>query len=124
MLMTKILILSTNETPDTAASPTPEIITVSTIPTKIAKNCSNTNGRINFFKSLLEYSILSHIFLLYFTKLYLFPVSGYICYCSTIYGKCKLFFTYNYLSVADCIRIPHCKEFPDAHKSVPYPRII
>ncbi len=46
--------MSTRETPDTAASPTEEIIMVSAMPTVMARVCSRIRGMISFFKSLLE----------------------------------------------------------------------
>ena len=54
MLMMRLLNMSTRETPDTAASPTEEIIMVSAMPTVMARVCSRIRGMISFFKSLLE----------------------------------------------------------------------
>ena len=53
ILIKRILIPSTKETAETAASPTLATITVSKKPTKITNNCSITSGTINLFKSLL-----------------------------------------------------------------------
>ena len=47
------LILVVNATPDTAASPAFDTISVSTIPTITFKNCSNISGRINAFNCFL-----------------------------------------------------------------------
>ena len=49
----KIFTVSTKDTPDTAASPQTDIITVSTMPTSMIKSCSTKSGNINFLKSLL-----------------------------------------------------------------------
>ena len=46
--------VSTRETPDTAASPADDTITVSAMPMVTAKSCSSTSGIINRFKSCLE----------------------------------------------------------------------
>jgi hypothetical protein len=51
---TRLLIISTRETPDTAASPTAEIMTVSIIPTVIASVCSKIRGTINALNSFGE----------------------------------------------------------------------
>ena len=53
-LMMRLLNISTRETPETAASPTEEIIIVSAIPTVMARVCSRISGIISFFRSLLE----------------------------------------------------------------------
>ncbi len=54
MLNIRILIISTSETPETAASPTEEIIMVSAMPTVMASACSKISGMISFRKSLPE----------------------------------------------------------------------
>ena len=54
ILMIRIIILSTSDTPDTAASPTFATIIESAIPTKTANNCSITKGPIRFASSRLE----------------------------------------------------------------------
>ena len=51
MFMISMLMVSTNDTPETAASPTLEIIRVSAKPTNSAKSCSKTRGMISFFRS-------------------------------------------------------------------------
>ena len=53
ILINKTLIPSTNDTADTAASPTLATITVSEKPTSITSICSIINGIISFFKSWL-----------------------------------------------------------------------
>ena len=55
----KILMLSTSDTPDTAASPTLETMTVSIMPTATANTCSISNGTTNFLKSSFEKSIIT-----------------------------------------------------------------
>ena len=57
-----LLTMSTRDTPDTAASPAKLTITVSDIPTVIAKNCSIISGTISTFKS-----VLLNIFPIYFS---------------------------------------------------------
>ena len=57
ILINKILIASTSETADTAASPTLATITVSAKPTVITNSCSTTKGIINFFNALLSNNI-------------------------------------------------------------------
>ena len=52
-MINKTLIPSTNDTADTAASPTLATITVSEKPTNITSICSIINGIISFFKSWL-----------------------------------------------------------------------
>ena len=51
--MMRIMMESTNDTADTADSPTLAIITVSIMPTVTVKSCSMISGQISFFKSLL-----------------------------------------------------------------------
>lgn len=46
--------LSTNDTPDTAASPTFATIIESAIPTSTASNCSTISGMINAVNALLS----------------------------------------------------------------------
>ena len=53
MLMSRIMMLSTRDTPETAASPTLEIIMESARPTVTVRSCSMISGMISFFKSLL-----------------------------------------------------------------------
>ena len=48
---TRLLIMSTRETPETAASPTAEIMTVSAIPTVMASACSKISGIISLRRS-------------------------------------------------------------------------
>ena len=56
-LISRMFTVSTRDTPDTAASPTTDIIIVSAMPTAIASVCSMTRGMISFFRSLFEYNI-------------------------------------------------------------------
>ena len=46
MLISRILIASTSDTPETAASPQLETMTVSAIPMVMARNCSMISGII------------------------------------------------------------------------------
>ena len=55
-LMIRLLNISIRDTPETAASPAEEIMTVSAIPTVIASACSNKSGTISFFRSSFENS--------------------------------------------------------------------
>lgn len=57
ILNIRILIMSTSETPDTAASPTEEIIMVSAMPTVMASACSKISGMISFRRSLPEKAV-------------------------------------------------------------------
>ena len=50
----RLLIMSTRETPEMAASPTEATIMVSAMPTVMASACSKTSGMISFFRSLEE----------------------------------------------------------------------
>ena len=52
-LLSKIWILSTNETPETAASPSLPTMTMSAIPTVSERNCSAIRGQIRSSKSRL-----------------------------------------------------------------------
>ena len=51
ILISKMLIISTREIPDTAASPTDETMIVSTIPTVTASACSMMSGIISFLSA-------------------------------------------------------------------------
>jgi len=51
-LISRLLIISTRDTPDVAASPALETIIVSTMPTVTARICSTMSGAIRRFKSL------------------------------------------------------------------------
>ena len=51
MQMIRLLIISTSDTPETCASPTPEIITVSIMPTEMSSICSMIIGTISFLSS-------------------------------------------------------------------------
>ena len=51
ILISRMLMESTRETPDTAASPQLETMIVSIMPMVTARNCSTTSGRISRFKS-------------------------------------------------------------------------
>ena len=53
-LISKMLTVSTSETPETAASPAAETIIVSAIPTAIARICSMISGIISFRRSFPE----------------------------------------------------------------------
>ena len=53
----RTLMLSTSETPDTAASPQEDTINVSIRPMLIDKNCSTIRGMINFFSDCLSNNI-------------------------------------------------------------------
>ena len=53
ILMIRILILSTRDTPETTASPAEVTIMVSAIPTVISRNCSMTKGIISRAKARL-----------------------------------------------------------------------
>ena len=59
--ISRLLILSTSATPETAASPAIDTMNVSTKPTLTASNCSNIRGIISFFKSLDVNIIISYI---------------------------------------------------------------
>ena len=54
ILINRILMESTKEIPDTAASPQVATINVSAIPMVMAKNCSTTKGNINLISCFLE----------------------------------------------------------------------
>ena len=79
-LMIRLLNISIRDTPETAASPAEEIITVSAIPTVMASACSNNNGMISFFRSSFENSccfvvLVSIMFTFYY---YRFPHHSYL----------------------------------------------
>ena len=54
MLIRSTITWSTSDTPDTAASPTLEIIIESAMPTSIARNCSIMRGMISAARALLS----------------------------------------------------------------------
>ena len=71
MLKIRLLIISTSETPEMAASPTLETITVSDMPTRAASACSMTSGHssrsswalvncFSSFVSIFSFCLLSH----------------------------------------------------------------
>ena len=53
-LINNTIMLSTKETPETAASPTFAIMIESAMPTNTARSCSTTSGRINARNALLS----------------------------------------------------------------------
>ncbi|NBI90727.1 hypothetical protein D3Z45_09080 [Lachnospiraceae bacterium] len=42
---------------------------------------------------------MSHFLHIVFIKMYFASVYSSLCYCSTIYEKCKLFFTYKIIAI-------------------------
>ena len=64
MLITRVLNISTKDTPETAASPAEAIIIVSAMPTVKVRACSKSSGRQSFFKSFFEKSGSSINFIL------------------------------------------------------------
>ena len=88
-LMIRLLNMSIRDTPETAASPAEEIMTVSAIPTVIASACSNKSGTISFFRSSFENSccfvLLSSIS--FIASIAFYPV---IYPCDTISGNCPM----------------------------------
>ena len=54
MLIIKMLMASTSETPETAASPQTETMTVSAMPMVMDRNCSTISGIISRCRSFLE----------------------------------------------------------------------
>ena len=59
-VMSKKLMESTREMPETAASPQEETITVSAIPMVTARSCSITRGMMSFRRSLFENTSSPH----------------------------------------------------------------
>ena len=79
-LMIRLLNMSIRDTPETAASPAEDIMTVSAMPTVIASACSNKSGMISFFRSSFENSccfviLVSITFTFYY---YRFPHQSYL----------------------------------------------
>lgn len=61
-LMIRLLNISIRDTPETAASPAEDIMTVSAMPTVIASACSNNKGMISFSDHLLKIVDLLYLF--------------------------------------------------------------
>ena len=59
MLIMSTFIISTSETPDTAASPHEETMMVSARPTVMASTCSSTSGQMSFLSAELGNSCFS-----------------------------------------------------------------
>ena len=78
-LMIRLLNMSIRDTPETAASPAEEIMTVSAMPTVIASACSNKSGMISFFRSSFENSCFVVLVSITFTFYYYrFPHQSYL----------------------------------------------
>ena len=80
-LMIRLLNMSIRDTPETAASPAEEIMTVSAMPTVIASACSNNKGMISFFRSSFENSFVLLASISFYPVIYPFD---------TISGNCPM----------------------------------
>ena len=80
-LMIRLLNISIRDTPETAASPAEEIMTVSAMPTVIASACSNKSGMISFFRSSFENSFVLLTSISFYPVIYPFD---------TISGNCPM----------------------------------